>query len=73
MWHGRRRLIANFRGSNGAPAWAPDGRTAVTLSRDGGSQLYTIDANGESHVVLCKVLALTRSRCFRAMVARFTS
>ncbi len=44
---GRRRLIANFRGSNSAPAWAPDGRTlAVTLSRDGSSQLYTIDANG---------------------------
>ncbi len=44
---GRRRLIANFRGSNSAPAWAPDGRSlAVTLSRDGGSQLYLIDANG---------------------------
>jgi TolB protein len=44
---GKRRLIANFRGSNSAPAWSPDGRTlAVTLTRDGGSQLYTIDANG---------------------------
>lgn len=44
---GKRRLIANFRGSNSAPAWSPDGRSlAVTLSRDGGSQLYTIDANG---------------------------
>ena len=44
---GKRRLIANFRGSNSAPAWSPDGRTlAVTLSRDAGSQLYTIDANG---------------------------
>ncbi len=44
---GQRRLVANFRGSNSAPAWAPDGRTlAVTLTRDGGSQLYTIDANG---------------------------
>jgi len=44
---GRRRLVANFRGSNSAPAWSPDGRTlAVTLSRDGGSQLYTISPNG---------------------------
>lgn len=42
---GRRRLVANFRGSNSAPAWSPDGRTlAVTLSRDGASQLYAIDA-----------------------------
>ncbi|HSV45963.1 MAG TPA: Tol-Pal system protein TolB, partial [Ramlibacter sp.] len=41
---GRRRLVANFRGSNSAPAWSPDGRTlAVTLSREGGSQLYTMD------------------------------
>nr|WP_240786988.1 Tol-Pal system beta propeller repeat protein TolB [Ramlibacter rhizophilus] len=44
---GRRRLLANFRGSNSAPAWSPNGRSlAVTLSREGGSQLYTIDANG---------------------------
>jgi TolB protein len=42
---GKRRLVANFRGSNSAPAWSPDGRTlVVTLSRDGGSQLYAIDA-----------------------------
>ena len=41
---GKRRLMANFRGSNSAPAWAPDGRTlAATLSRDGGSQLFGID------------------------------
>lgn len=42
---GKRRLVANFRGSNSAPAWSPDGRTlAVTLSRDGVSQIYAIDA-----------------------------
>jgi len=45
--NGRRRLLANFRGSNSAPCWSPDGGTVVaTLSRDGGSQLYAIDARG---------------------------
>jgi TolB protein len=44
---GKRRLVANFKGSNSAPAWSPDGKTlAVTLSRDGGSQLFLIDSNG---------------------------
>lgn len=44
---GKRRVVANFRGSNSAPSWSPDGRTlAVTLSRDGGSQLFVLDANG---------------------------
>ena len=44
---GRRRLLANFKGSNSAPAWSPDGRSiALTLSRDGGSQLYVMSVNG---------------------------
>lgn len=44
---GRRRLLANFRGSNSAPAWSPDGKQLVaTLSRDGGSQIYAIGLNG---------------------------
>ncbi len=44
---GKRRVVANFRGSNSAPTWSPDGRTlAVTLSRDGGSQLFLIDSQG---------------------------
>jgi TolB protein len=44
---GRRRLLANFRGSNSAPAWTADGRQIVaTLSRDGGSQIYAMDALG---------------------------
>ena len=44
---GKRRLIANFKGSNSAPAWSPDGKMlAVTLSRDGGSQLFLLNANG---------------------------
>jgi TolB protein len=44
---GKRRPIANFRGSNSAPAWSPDGSTlAATLSREGGSQLYLMDRSG---------------------------
>lgn len=50
---GRRRLLANFRGSNSAPAWSPDGqRLAVTLTRDGLSQLYLISAQGGEPVRL---------------------
>ena len=46
---GRRRVVANFKGSNSAPAWAPDGNTlAVTLSRDGGSQLFLVNADGSN-------------------------
>jgi TolB protein len=45
---GRRRKIADFRGSNSAPAFSPNGQQlALTLSRDGGSQLYLIGRNGE--------------------------
>ncbi|OIQ72104.1 protein TolB [mine drainage metagenome] len=44
---GKRRLIANFKGSNSAPAWSPDGKSlAVTLSRAGGSQLFLLNVSG---------------------------
>src|SRR2546426_6590711 len=44
---GKRSVIANFRGSNSAPAWSPDGRRlAVTLSREGGSQIFLLNADG---------------------------
>ena len=47
---GKRKIMANFKGSNSAPAWSPDGRSLLaTLSRDGGSQLYQIDVgSGEA-------------------------
>jgi TolB protein len=45
---GTRSVIASFRGNNSAPAWSPDGKTlAVTLTKDGGSQLYLISADGK--------------------------
>jgi TolB protein len=44
---GKRRLLANFRGSNSAPSWSPDGRQIVaTLSLSGNAQVYAMDANG---------------------------
>jgi len=44
---GKRRVVANFKGSNSAPSWSPTGKSlVVTLSRDGGSQVFTIDAKG---------------------------
>ncbi len=44
---GKRRVLANFKGSNSAPAWSPDGKNlAITLSKDGGSQIFLIDATG---------------------------
>jgi TolB protein len=44
---GRRRLLANFKGSNSAPSWSPDGRQLVaTLSLSGSAQIYAMDVNG---------------------------
>jgi len=44
---GKRHVVANFKGSNSAPAWSPDGRRlAVVLSKDGGSQLFLVNADG---------------------------
>ncbi len=44
---GGRKAIASFWGSNSAPAWSPDGgRLAVVLTKDGGSQIYLLGADG---------------------------
>lgn len=42
-----RKAVANFKGSNSAPAWSPDGsKLAVVLTLHGGSQIYLINADG---------------------------
>jgi TolB protein len=39
--------VANYRGSNSAPAWSPDGKTlAAVLTRDGTSQIYLMNPDG---------------------------
>lgn len=64
---GKRRLVANFKGSNSAPSWSPDGRTlALTLSRDGGSQLYLMDSNGGEPRRLAQSSAIDTEPVFTA-------
>lgn len=47
VYSGKRRTVANFKGTNSAPNWSPDGSQMVaTLSKDGGSQLFVMDRNG---------------------------
>jgi TolB protein len=44
---GQRRVIADFRGTNSAPNFSPDGQQLVlSLSREGGTQLFIINRDG---------------------------
>lgn len=64
---GRRKAVANFRGSNYSPAWSPDGRTlAVALSKDDISLIYRIDAEGGDAVRLSQGNALDTEPVFSA-------
>lgn len=41
---GKRRLLTDFSGINGAPSWSPDGkRLAVVLSKGGSPKIYLVD------------------------------
>ena len=41
--------VANYRGSNSAPGWAPDGKQlAAVLTKDGTSQIYLMNADGSN-------------------------
>ncbi len=44
---GDRRVFARFGGSNMSPAAAPDGQVAMILSKDGWTDLYVSNADGE--------------------------
>jgi TolB protein len=44
---GKRRVIANEKGSNSAPTWSPDGsKLAIALSKSGNYQVYIVNADG---------------------------
>lgn len=39
-----RKVVANYKGINGAPAWSPDGKKlAMTLSKGGSADIYIMD------------------------------
>lgn len=42
--NGKRQLVTDFVGINGAPSWSPDGRQlAVVLSKSGNPNIYSVD------------------------------
>lgn len=62
---GQRRAVANFRGSNSAPAWSPDGRQLVlSLSRDGGTQLFSMGRDGSGLKRLTQSSAIDTEAAF---------
>ncbi|MBV8500632.1 MAG: Tol-Pal system protein TolB [Paucibacter sp.] len=62
---GKRRKVADFRGSNSAPAFSPDGsQLAVTLSRAGGSQLFLINRDGSNVRRITQSLAIDTEPVF---------
>ena len=57
--------MANFKGSNSAPAWSPDSRSLLaTLSRDGGSQLYQIEVSTGEAKRLTQNAGIDTEPCF---------
>ena len=64
---GKRRVVANFKGNNSAPAFSPDGsRLAVALSRDGMTQIFLINADGTGVERFSRSLAIDTEPCFSA-------
>lgn len=59
-----RKVIANFKGINGAPSWSPDGtKMAMTLSKDGSADIFIMDLQTK------KLRRLTRNRSIETEAA----
>ena len=62
---GRRRVVANFRGNNSAPAFSPNGENlAVALSRDGYTQIFMIKTDGSGVNRFSRSLAIDTEPVF---------
>ncbi len=62
---GERKVVANFRGNNSAPAFSHDGRKlAVALSRDGYTQIFMINTDGSGVERFSRSLAIDTEPVF---------
>jgi TolB protein len=65
---GAQTVVANFKGSNSAPPGRPDGKKlAVVLTKDGSSQIYTINPDGSG---LTRIAGFEHDRHRTAVLAR---
>ena len=69
---GAQRVVASFKGSNSAPAFSPNGQQMlVTLSKDGGSHVFSIGRDGSNPVRLTQSTAIDTEARFAADGASF--
>jgi TolB protein len=62
---GRRELLGNFPGMSFAPRFSPDGsKVAMSLAKDGNTDLYEMDVRGQSLRRLTNTAAIDTSPCY---------
>jgi TolB protein len=62
---GRRELLGNFPGMSFAPRFSPDGsKVAMSLAKDGNTDLYEMDVRGQSLHRLTNTAAIDTSPCY---------
>jgi TolB protein len=62
---GRRELLGNFPGMSFAPRFSPDGsKVAMSLAKDGNTDLYEMDVRGQTLHRLTNTAAIDTSPCY---------
>ncbi len=63
--NGKRKILANYKGSNSSPSWSPDGkRLAFVLTKDGTSQIYTSLSDGTKLRRITKIRSINTEPTF---------